>query len=224
MALLAWVVAPAVAGPAPTPRTFFLPLAGALTVGLVWQCVLVAVLVGVEQHSLRWRVIREALWLTRPVSRSGRRGGRLWLLAVAVTAGVGLFESLPLGLPEPALRSFGTFLDSADGKAVFRGNWALFALVVTMFVFNTVLGEELLFRGLLLPRMAGVFGRADWVVNAVLFGAYHLHQPWSIPNSLVTGLVMSYPSRRWRTAWFAIIAHSAQSLVFTVVLLGLVTS
>ena len=29
-------------------------------------------------------------------------------------------------------------------------------------VFNTVLGEELLFRGFLLPRMNGAFGRRDW--------------------------------------------------------------
>jgi membrane protease YdiL (CAAX protease family) len=37
-------------------------------------------------------------------------------------------------------------------------------------VFNTVLGEELLFRGLLLPRMNGVFGERDWLANGVLFG------------------------------------------------------
>ena len=40
-----------------------------------------------------------------------------------------------------------------------------------MTVFNTVLGEELLFRGLLLPRMNGVFGRRDWLANGVLFAA-----------------------------------------------------
>jgi Type II CAAX prenyl endopeptidase Rce1-like len=65
-----------------------------------------------------------------------------------------------------------------------NSDWELFALVLVMLVFNTVLGEELLFRGLLLPRMRGVFGRADWIANAVLFGLYHLHQPWSIPSSV----------------------------------------
>lgn len=32
-----------------------------------------------------------------------------------------------------------------------------------MFLFNTALGEELLFRGYLLPRMNGAFGRGDLV-------------------------------------------------------------
>jgi hypothetical protein len=31
-----------------------------------------------------------------------------------------------------------------------------------LWVFNTVLGEEL-FRGFLLPRMNGAFGRGDWL-------------------------------------------------------------
>jgi uncharacterized protein len=33
-----------------------------------------------------------------------------------------------------------------------------------------VLGEELPFRGFLLPRMRGAFGRTDWIVNGVLSG------------------------------------------------------
>ena len=50
------------------------------------------------------------------------------------------------------------FLTSADGHDTLRHNWGLFALIVVLFLFNTVLGEELLFRGLLLPRMRGAFG------------------------------------------------------------------
>src|SRR5678816_1078453 len=93
------------------------------------------------------------------------------------------------------------------------GNWGLYALLLLMMVFNTVLGEELLFRGLLLPRMRAAFGRGDWVANAVLFGAYHLHQPWHIPNSIASGLMMAYPTRKWRSAWLGIIIHSSQSVV-----------
>ncbi|MBN1306015.1 MAG: hypothetical protein JXA13_16380 [Anaerolineales bacterium] len=37
-----------------------------------------------------------------------------------------------------------------------------------MVICNTVLGEELLFRGLLLPRMQGVFGKWDWLANGLL--------------------------------------------------------
>jgi uncharacterized protein len=182
-------------------------------------------IVGREQRTLRWSALREALWLRPPTDdRTGRRGGRLWWWAVAVLAGVAVLELIPLNLPEPVDRSFSRILESDQGQALFQGNWGLFALVVASFLFNTVLGEELLFRGVLLPRMRGAFGRADWVANGVLFGLYHLHQPWSIPNGIVTGVLMSYATRRWRSAWLGIIAHSGQSVFFTVIVLMIVVS
>ena len=66
-------------------------------------------------------------------------------------------------------------------------------VIVLFAAFNTVLGEELLFRGLLLPRMRGVFGRYDWVANGVLFACYHLHTPWVIPTALINVFAISYP-------------------------------
>jgi membrane protease YdiL (CAAX protease family) len=169
----------------------------------------------------RWPAIRDALWLRAP-SENGRCGGRLWLWAAPFAVGFAAVQFLPVRLPALASHDFGIFLGSADGRSALHGNWGLFALSVAMFVFNTVLGEELLFRGLLLPRMRGAFGRYDWIVNAVLFGAYHLHQPWSILGSMLDGMMMSYPTRRWRSAWLGILVHPAQSAFLAVLLLTLV--
>ena len=91
-----------------------------------------------------------------------------------------------------------------------------------MMVFNTVLGEELLFRGLLLPRMRGAFGRWDWLANGVLFAVYHLHLPWTIPVNLIDTLILAYPSRRYRSALIGIAVHSVQTIVFSALLLVLV--
>jgi membrane protease YdiL (CAAX protease family) len=105
----------------------------------------------------------------------------------------------------------------------FHGAWGWWAVVVVFCVFNTVIGEELLFRGVLLPRMNRVFGRGDWIANGVLFTLYHLHQPWSMPGTLVEGIFLeAYPSRRFQSAWMGIIVHSLQSVFVIVVVLGLV--
>jgi membrane protease YdiL (CAAX protease family) len=224
MGVLAWVVAPALASAGTGPSRFPIALLGAITAGLIWQSVLLLALVYREQRSVRWSVLREALWLGPPTDQAGRRGGRLWWWALAVAVGVAVMELLPLNPPGPANRAFGEFLGSAEGQALLHGNWALFALILVSFLFNTVLGEELLFRGLLLPRMRGAFGKADWIANGVLFGLYHLHQPWSIPNGITTGLLMAYATRRWRSAWLGIIAHSAQSVMFTVIVFAMVVS
>ncbi|WP_342745617.1 CPBP family intramembrane glutamic endopeptidase [Asanoa hainanensis] len=74
----------------------------------------------------------------------------------------------------------------------------------------------------MLPRMRTAFGRADWIANAVLFGAYHLHQPWSIPTATLSGLLFAYPTKRFRSAWLGILIHSSQSIFFTALLIRLV--
>jgi membrane protease YdiL (CAAX protease family) len=222
MGVLAWVVAPWLAGSFEGPTAWSRAIILTLTAGLAWQFVLVLALVRHEQRSLRWRVVKDALWLRKPQSpRTGRRGGRLWWLLVPLILLVAAEEMLP-GLPAPSGRDLGTFLSSQAGQDFLSGNWAWFAVIITMFVFNTVLGEELLFRGLLLPRMHGVFGRWDWVANGLLFTAYHLHVPWAMPRVLLDTFALAYPSRRYRSALLGIAVHSAQSVVFGVLVLVLV--
>lgn len=202
MAALAWLVAPAVAerltGEGYVPMVKALSVC--LTVGLIWQFVLVVVLVAHEQRSLRWSTVREALWLRSPRSpRSGRIGGRIWLVLIPLVLAFAMASLIPT-FDAPDSRDLGSFLGSDAGQSFLSGNWSWFALTVVLWVFNTVLGEELLFRGLLLPRMNGAFGRGDWVANGVLFAAYHLHVPWQIPLILLDMFTLSYPTKRYQSA------------------------
>jgi membrane protease YdiL (CAAX protease family) len=224
MAALAWVVAPWVAvrldGPLALPRALLV----LLTVGLIWQFVLVLVLVHRERGSLRWSVLKDALWLHSPRSpTTGRVGGRLWLVLVPALLIFTAEGFIPYPFSPATGHDFATFVGSDAGAAFMSGNWVWFALIVVLSVFNTVLGEELLFRGLLLPRMEGAFGRFDWVANGLLFALYHLHMPWVIPTALLGDtFALSYPSRRYRSALIGIIVHSSQSVLVLVLLLTLV--
>jgi uncharacterized protein len=222
MAALAWIVAPAVAGRHATPQHFAVTLLVALTAGLLWQSVLVFGLAG-RERAQTGRSLRDLLWLRAP-TRPGRHGGRLWWWILPYVVGLAVLDLVPVNLSGPADRDFGQFLASAAGRQTFHHAWALYALVVVELALNTFLGEELLFRGLLLPRMRGAFGRADWLVNALLFGLYHLHEPWVIPNAAVTGMLCAYPTRRYRSAWMGIAIHSGEAAFFLVVLFPVVLS
>ena len=191
-----------------------------LTLGLIWQFVLVLILVKRELGTLEWSRVRDALWLRSPRDpKSGRVGGRVWWWLIPFLLIFGLEQLLP-AIPGPSVRDFGDFLGTDRAEDFFHGAWGWYAVIVVLSIFNTVLGEELLFRGLLLPRMQGVFGRRDWVANGVLFALYHLHQPWSIPNTFVDGpFLLAYPSRRFQSAWVGIIAHSVQSPFFIIIVL-----
>ncbi|HEY6666569.1 MAG TPA: CPBP family intramembrane glutamic endopeptidase [Propionibacteriaceae bacterium] len=225
MAALAWLVAPVVAdrlsgeGNVPMVKA----LLACLTVGLIWQFVLVVALVGREQRSLRWSTLREALWLRSPRSpRSGRIGGRIWLVLIPLVLAFAIANLFIPTFGAPDSRDLGSFLGSDAGQSFLSGNWGWFAVMVVLWVFNSVLGEELLFRGFLLPRMNDAFGRGDWVANGVLFAAYHLHVPWSIPVNLLDMFFLSYPTKRYQSAWIGIAVHSAQNVFFAAIVLPLV--
>ena len=226
MGILAWIVAPAIAdsfsgaGNVPMAKALLLLLAG----GLIWQFVLVAVLVWREQRTFRWSTLRNALWLRSPRSpRSGRIGGRLWLVLIPLMVA---YAAVPFIFPRighPDNRDFGSFLESDAGQSFLSGNWGWYGLLLVFWVFNTVLGEELLFRGFLLPRMNRAFGRGDWAANGVLFAAYHVHVPWVILETLLGDtFIVSYFAKRYQSAWIGIAVHSAQSVVLAAIVLALV--
>ena len=157
------------------------------------------VLVRREQGTLRWPIVREALWLLTPRSPSTDRvGGKLWLIVIPLI----LITAVEGALPTPGHPENHDLADLVSMDAVqdfLSGAWGWYGLTLVLFLFNTVLGEELLFRGLLLPRMNGAFGRGDWVANGVLFAGYHLHEPWRMPATLVGDtFAMAYPTKRYR--------------------------
>jgi membrane protease YdiL (CAAX protease family) len=231
MVVLGWVVAPLIGdsidlGVGDENREAF-TRAALLTVGLIWQFVLCMVIILREEGDLRWSTIRARCWLNTPRDpKTGQERPRLWLWLIPLILLFVALQGAPLDLPfinEPDRYSFNTLMESDDRKADLEGAWHLLALFLVLGIFNTILGEELLFRGILLPKMRGVFGKGDWVANGVLFGLYHLHQPWGILKSTIDGIFcLAWPSRRFRSAWMGIIVHSSQTLFFVFIALGLV--
>ena len=225
MAVAAWVLAPMFAAGSASTIALAQALIVLLTAAMAWQFVMVMVLVFLEQRSLRWAVVRDALWLRAPQNpKTGKRGGRMWWVVPIAVVAFALVELLPFEIPPVAGHDFGAFLGAPEGQAMLSASLPWLLLIFAFLVFNTVLGEELLFRGYLLPRMSGVFGKGDWVANGVLFAAYHLHIPWAIPVVLLDTFIFSLPSRRYRSAVIGIIAHSAQSVFIFALVVALVLS
>jgi uncharacterized protein len=236
MGILSWIVLPLVAPDSGSdPFGFGITRLVLLALGLVWLFVLSMIIVLREEGDLRWATIKRRLRLNTPRDpATDRPRARLFLWVVPFLVAVAVLE-LVLNTPlEDAWVSVFPFFAEPQGygqDAIFQsqeilrrleGAWWFLALFVIQAVFNTILGEEFLFRGVLLPKMEGVFGRFSWVANAVLFGLYHVHQPWGIPNSVLTGLLYTYPAYRYRSTWMSVIIHSAQSVYIGFLVLGVV--
>jgi uncharacterized protein len=207
--------------------------AGFLALGLMWQFVLVLLIVRREEGELSWSAVRRRCRLNTPRDpQTGLPRPKLWWWLVPLLLAEGLLQVVPLtslwdaALPflgEPKKYSLDELLASDERRQALEGAWQVLGLFIVLGIFNTVLGEELLFRGILLPRMKGVFGRRDWLANGVLFGLYHLHQPWSIPGAMIDGAFLyAWPSSRFRSTWMGIAVHSGQTVFFLFLAFGLV--
>jgi membrane protease YdiL (CAAX protease family) len=223
MGVLAWVVAPWLRDQLGGRDPFIEALLICFAVGLVWQLVLALILVRREQGSLAWPRARDALWMRAPRDPKSRRaGGKVWWWVLPFVLLSGAINALPIYPTGPSPRDLPNLLDSDRAEDFFSGAWGWFALLVLVALLAPWV-EELFFRGLLLPRMRDSFGRADWAANGAIFGFYHLHQPWSIPASVVDGIfAQAYPTRRFQSIWIAVAAHTVPSFVIIGVVLSLV--
>ena len=231
MWLLGWAAYPALSKGLSTTDAGLMRLR-LLTVGLIWQFVLSMVILYREEGNIRYETIRRRFWLNHPVSpKTGEKNKKLWwwiIPLILLTAAAEFLFSGPLN--DLWVKVF-PFLAEPPGYAAdalfedpgqWIGAWGLLALFTVLAVFNTFLGEEFIFRGVLLPKMKGVFRKWDWVANGVIFGIYHLHQPWGLPSSILLGLIFAFSGKRFRTNWFPIILHSGQSVFIFILILGMV--
>ena len=234
MWLLGWVAYPALSADLPPMQAGLLRIK-LLTVGLIWEFVLAMMIIYREEGNLRWTTVSRRLRLNHPISSTtGQTNKVLWLWVIplsALVAFIGMaLRPMLVDFMKTVFPFLAVFINNFESKAMYTpelraqwvGAWGWLGLIFVQNLFNSMLGEEFLFRGVLLPKMQGVFGKWDWVANGVVFGFYHLHQPWGIPSSILTGLIYAFSAKHYRTTWFSIILHSGQAIFTLFLILGLV--
>jgi membrane protease YdiL (CAAX protease family) len=83
----------------------------------------------------------------------------------------------------------------------------LFLAWLPYFFFNIV-GEELLWRGYLLPRQAIALGRYAWILNGLLWAIFHVAIGWRIAIVLLPiEFIVPFVVQRRQNTWLGIIIH-----------------
>lgn len=230
MGLLAWVAFPAMKDSVTMNPGIYLWVL--MIAGLMWEVVLSFVILHRETGTLDLGTIRQRTWRQQPRDpKTGQPRRRLWLWLIPIILLVAVFEftaspaltrlwtSIFPFFAEPPGYSLESLMDTPEQWV---GAWFLLFIWAFHFVGNYLLGEEFLWRSVLLPKMEGVFGKWDWLANAVLFGTSHWGKPWHIPSGIIKGIIYTYPSRRFRSAWFGLIVHGIDGLFFLFLILGLI--
>lgn len=191
-----------------------------IIVCLMWQFLVSLWLLRKEVVPFNWINIKQRLWVNKPIDpTTGKERTILFLWLIPCLLGSGLITMLLSGFLDdwivtlwPAVKMPPYADISRLIVPAFKGKWWLLGYAVLHCIYNYILGEELLFRGILLPRMSGVFGKWDWVANSVLFGFYHLHKPWMIPSILAGSVFYAWPTRRLKCIWMSIIVHGVEGV------------
>jgi len=152
-----------------------------------------------EGYPLTLSALRERLRWRWP------KGWKIWGVAVVIFI-LGMSLSMAMGPVNRALASVPGFVPPAWWPAAsnpkaqvnsaadvfpdvnLKGNWGIFFAYLIIGLVSNILGEEIYYRGYLLPRMRGVFGKWDWVANGVLFTLKHVYQRWLYPGILAGGV------------------------------------
>lgn len=226
MGLLAWGVAPALVYRfnLPAVLTYWL----VLMVGMACQTGIALWVISRREGRLNWAIVRRFARLNAPQDpKTGQP--RLRLFWRVLPAWLLLFIILALGMLMAGvvflLRRFNVeFFDAPFfhwpayanltelASPEFAGQWGLIPLVLLGWIYSSLFAEELFFRGVLLPRMRGVFGRGDWAANALLYAFYSLFQYWMIPIRFLEGLILARSARRYSSTWMSVALRGAEGL------------
>lgn len=227
MALLAFVVTPWLIPILQWPPVMVYWMA--TIIGLIWQFVLSMLILKREGHGLNWATIRDRLRYrkpTHPVSGKQHYALLLWtlpfiLLSALMQAGIGFPDLDQWTKPLWSRLPVYDMSSLADGQ--YKGAWWLLIPYLITMLFNYFLGEEFMYRGILLPKMNGVFGKMDWFANGILFGLYHLHKPQVIlSTALLFGFIFAFPSKLFKSSWMAFIIHGLEGLLGLAIVLSVI--
>jgi membrane protease YdiL (CAAX protease family) len=112
--------------------------------------------------------------------------------------------------------SKGSFMGMAVGGAI----WAPALYFVGWFL--NIAGEELLFRGYLLPRMELRFAGRAWLVNASCWWLWHVFWRWQMVALAPVIFILPWIAQRTKSTVPGLIGHGAVNLVGVVLVTLLV--
>lgn len=170
-----------------------------------------------EGSPLTWNDFK-ARYRLRPMT------GRDWLwtlgLAVFSVVAYGILLSIesalitggliPLPAGIPAALDPRTTSDPASMAALLdgqlQGSWTALIVYFVLLFFN-IFGEELWWRGFILPRQELAFGKTTWLIHGSLWALFHIFKWWDVVALLPVTLSLSFVAQRRQNTWPGIICH-----------------
>ena len=170
-------------------------------IGMFFPLILVAlVILNREGYGLRRSTWRERLRF-KPLTQADR----MWSIGSLVM--IGLFSVIVMKGLEIAVGTFDHSPPFMAFEPLTPGrNWLL-AVWLPYWILN-IMGEEILWRGVMLPRQEIAFGNTAWLVHAAGWALFHAAFGWQLLITLLPILVIQpYVVQKRKNSWIGVIIH-----------------
>ena len=152
---------------------------------------------------------------------------QVWVFAAIL---IGIFLKRSASILQPALQSVRFFNASGFHHEFFdrfgpkdfmgiplHGAWWILVYYAVVILVCNIGGEELWWRGYVLPRQELAFGRSTWVIHGALWSVFHLFMQatlWDTVRMAITGIALSFVAQHTKSTWPGILGHSFGNLAF----------
>jgi membrane protease YdiL (CAAX protease family) len=111
----------------------------------------------------------------------------------------------------------GVFMDTP-----LKGQWWIIPLYATGWFFN-IFGEELLWRGFLLPRQELNYGKYAWLIHGIIWTLWHIFWKWNLLIILPMALAIPFAVQKTKNTWVGIISHGTANLIpLAIIVMGVI--
>lgn len=174
-----------------------------------------------EGHAGTWESFKARM-------RLGKMGGKAWLWVIGLTLFMIITAMMLIptrswianqtGLAPPNYWPDELQLDSQAASAgpqvpteflgvELAGNgWVVIVVLISLII--ATLGEELWWRGYILPRQELSLGKSTWVYHGILWTLFHAFMPWGLISILPGSLALAYVAQKQQSTWPGIVAHA----------------
>lgn len=151
-------------------------------------------------------LFKPGMWKERLRFRKLTPGDWLWTLGGFLVIGALSFAIMSL---------MQYFLGETDHQPPFMqfeplssGRYWILLVWLPYWLFN-ILGEEILWRGVILYRQENSFGKYAWLINGFGWGVFHIAFGWQLLLTLLPILfVLPYLAQKRKNTWIAVIIHA----------------
>lgn len=151
-------------------------------------------------------LFKPGMWKKRLRFRSMNRQDWLWGMGGIIAIGI---------LSYPIMMLIETLTGPVDHQPPFMqfdtlgpGRYWILLIWLPYWLFN-IMGEEILWRGVILPRQEISFGKYAWIIQGLGWGLFHVAFGWQLLVTLIPILfVQSYIVQKRKNSWIGVLIHA----------------